>query len=68
MRLTAMSDAFHIQIAPQNRGIAFEDRFGMPVDIEYSNRKGSSLKCLIRNAGFEQTNACILDIYYTADC
>ena len=34
--------------------IPFEDRFGMLVDIEYSNRKSNSLKRLIRGAGFDQ--------------
>lgn len=35
MRLTAMSDAFRIQKDdPKMKEIAFEDRFGMLVDIE----------------------------------
>ena len=51
MRLTAMSDAFRTQISdPKMKEISFEDRFGMLVDIEYSNRKSNSLKRLIRNA------------------
>ena len=49
MRLTAMSDAFRTQISdPKMKEISFEDRFGMLVDIEYSNRKSNSLKRLIR--------------------
>ena len=36
MRLTSMSDAFRM------KDISFEDRFGMLVDIEYSNRKSNS--------------------------
>jgi len=52
MRLTSMSDAFRTQMEdPRMKGIPFEDRFGMLVDIEYSNRKSNSLKRLIRNAG-----------------
>lgn len=40
MRLTAMSDAFRIQLGdPKMNEVAFADRFGMLVDIEYSNRK-----------------------------
>ncbi len=48
------------------REIPFEDRFGMLVDIEYSNRKSNSLKRLIRNAGFHQPDAYIGDINYTS--
>ena len=48
------------------KGIPFEDRFGMLVDIEYSNRKSNSLKRLIRNAGFDQPDAYIGDINYTS--
>ena len=48
------------------KGIPFEDRFGMLVDIEYSNRKSNSLKRLIRNAGFDQPEAYIGDINYTS--
>lgn len=52
MRLTSMSDAFRNQMeAPRMKEIPFEDRFGMLVDIEYSNRKSNSLKRLICNAG-----------------
>ncbi|MEY8532595.1 hypothetical protein AALH30_03500 [Blautia pseudococcoides] len=35
----------------QMEEIPFVDRFGMLVNIEHSNRKGNSLKHLIRNAG-----------------
>ena len=39
MRLTSMSDAFLTQMEdPKMKEISFEDRFGMLVDIEYSNR------------------------------
>src|SRR5699024_5223140 len=67
MRLTSMSDAFRTQIAdPKMKEIPFEDRFGMLVDIEYSNRKSNSLKRLIRSAGFDQPDAYIGDINYTS--
>ena len=64
MRLTAMSDAFRTQISdPKMKEISFEDRFGMLVDIEYSNRKSNSLKreysCvgvpLFRRNGYRQS-------------
>lgn len=67
MRLTSMADAFTIQNSdPKMKDIPFEDRFGMLVDIEYSNRKSNSLKRLIRNAGFDQPEAHIADINYTS--
>ena len=44
MRLTAMPDAFRIQLDdPKMKAAVFADRFGMLVDIEYSNRKSNSL-------------------------
>ena len=59
MRLTAMADAFRLKTVP------FEDRFGMLVDIEFSSRK-NRLKRLIKNAGFDQPDASIMDINYTS--
>ena len=52
MRLTAMKE------------VPFENRFGMLVDVEYSNRKNNRLKRLIRQAEFEQPNASIAAIDY----
>jgi len=67
MRLTSMADAFTLQNAdPNMKEVSFEDRFGMLVDIEYSNRKSNSLKRLIRNADFDQPEAHITDINYTS--
>ena len=60
MRLTAMADAFRIQMDDKNmQEVSFEDRFGMLVDVEYTSRKNNRLKRLIRNAELEQTDACI---------
>ena len=65
MRLTAMADAFRIQIDdPAMKEVPFEDRFGMLVDVEYSNRKNNRLKRLIRQAEFEQPDASIAAIDY----
>ena len=44
--------------------VPFEDRFGMLVDVEYSNRKNNRLKRLIRQAEFEQPDASIAAIDY----
>ena len=52
MRLTTMADAFRNQLDdPKFKDVPFEDRFGVLVDIEYSNRKNNRQKRLIRNAG-----------------
>lgn len=67
MRLTTMTDAFCNQLDdPKFKEVPFEDRFGMMVDIEYSNRKNNRQKRLIRNARFDQTEANIMDINYTS--
>jgi DNA replication protein DnaC len=67
MRLTAMADAFRNQLDdPKCKEIPFEDQFGMLVDIEYSSRKNNRLKRLIKNAGFDQPEANIMDINYTS--
>lgn len=67
MRLTSMADASRNQMEdPRMKEIPFEDRFGILVDIEYSNRKSNSLKRLICNAGFDQPDAYIGDINYTS--
>ena len=47
MRLTAMADAFRNQLNdPKFKDVPFEDRFGMLVDIEYSNRKNNRQSAL----------------------
>lgn len=67
MRLSAMSDAFLAQqMDPKMKDVPFEDRFGMLVDVEYTNRKNNSLKRLIHGAGFDQPEAHIADIDYTS--
>ena len=67
MRLTTMADAFRNQLNdPKCKEIPFEDQFGMLVDIEYSSRKNNRLKRLIKNAGFDQPEANIMDINYTS--
>jgi DNA replication protein DnaC len=67
MRLTAMSDAFRIQMNDiAMKEVSFEDRFGLLVDVEYTSRKNNRLKRLIRNAELEQSDACIAGIDYTS--
>lgn len=67
MRLTSMADAFRIQVEdPSMKEVSFEDRFGLLVDTEYSNRKSNRLKRLIKNAEFDQPSANVADIDYTS--
>ena len=65
MRLTPMADAFRIQMQdPDMKGVPFEDRFGMLVDILYTARKNNRLKKLIHEAEFEQLDASVAAIDY----
>lgn len=65
MHLTAMADAFRIQLDDKSmKEVSFEDRFGMLVDVEYTSRKNNRLKRLIRNAELEQSDASIAGIDY----
>lgn len=58
MRLTTVADAFRDQLDdPKFKEVPFEERFGMLVDIEYSNRKNNRQKRLIRNAGFDDSRS-----------
>ena len=65
MHLTAMADAFTIQMEdPKANSASFEERFAALVDIEYTTRKSNTLKRLIKTAAFEQSSAHIADIDY----
>lgn len=65
MHMTPMADSFRAQLSdPKMKGLPFEDRFGMLVDVEYDSRKSNRLKKLIRGAGFEQGDASVADIDY----
>jgi len=60
MHMTPMADAFRIQMNDTSmKEVLFEDRFGMLVDHEYTERKNKRLKRLIRNAEFEQPDGCL---------
>lgn len=68
MRLTSMADAFRIQMDDTTiKEVPFEDRFGMLVDVEYTNRKNNRLKRLVRQAEFEQPDASIAAIDYHSE-
>lgn len=67
MKLTPMADAFRIQLDdPAMKGVDFEDRFAMLVDIEYTARKRNKLKRLINGADFDQPEASLIDIDYVS--
>ena len=67
MRLTAMADAFRIQLQDNGQTeLSLEERIGLLVDIEYNSRKNNRLKRLIKKATFDQPHACIADINYSA--
>ena len=67
MRLTAMSDAFRIQLNdPKMNNIDFEDRFAILVDAEYTSRKHNRLKRLIKGAEFDQPEASMVNIDYVS--
>lgn len=67
MRLSTMADAFrnHMRDTALD-DLSFTERFGLLVDIEYRTRKNNRLQRLIRNASFEQSQAHIAGIEYTA--
>jgi len=65
MRMTTMADAYRIQLNDESMGnIPFEDRLGLLVDMEYTNRKNNRLHRLIKKADFDQPQANIADINY----
>lgn len=65
MRMSAMASAFQTHLQDHSmQEYSFEERFGMLVDIEYTNRKNNRLQRLIRNASFDQSDASIADINY----
>ena len=65
MHMTPMADAFRNQLTdPKMKELPFEDRFGMIVDIKYDTRKSNRLNKLIRDAGFEQSDASVADSDY----
>jgi len=65
MHLSAMADAFVLQEGdPSMKDVAFEERFGMLVDAEYTTRKNNRYKRLIKKAELEQPDASIAGIDY----
>ncbi|MGN1253433.1 MAG: IS21-like element helper ATPase IstB [Prevotella sp.] len=66
MRLTSMADAYRMQDDdPSMAELSFDERFGMLVDRQYDSRKSNTIKRLIKNAQFNEPDACVADINYT---
>ena len=68
IRLGIMANHFRQQtLNPVMKELAFEERFGMLVDAEWSARKSNRLKRLIKNASYAISGACVEDIAYHAE-
>ena len=68
IRLGVMAQHFRQQaLNPALNDMAFEERFGLLVDAEWSARKSNRLQRLIKNAGYAISSACIENIAYHAD-
>ena len=68
IRLGVMAQHFRQQLLePVMNGMAFEERFGLLVDAEWSARKSNRLKQLIKNARYAISGACVEDIAYHAE-
>ena len=68
IRLGVMADRFRQQtLDPAMNALAFEERFGLLVDAEWSARKSNRLKRIIKNANYAISGACVEDIAYHSD-
>lgn len=56
LRLASMAEAYSVQLQqPKLHQLTFDDRFGLLVEHEASERESKKLKRLIRGAGFPET-------------
>lgn len=68
MRLKVMADAFENQLSNKSYDhLSFEERLGMLVDCEWSQRRSNKLQRLIQQANFRYPNACVEAIEYHPD-
>jgi DNA replication protein DnaC len=68
MRLYAMAKAFREQLGDASlTGLSFEDRFGLIVDRQWSERKNAHISRLTKFATFKFPRACVENIEYHAD-
>jgi len=68
MRLSSMAESYRQQLHDSSfNELAFEERFGLMVDAEWSRRKNHRLSRLIKKADLNFSNAAIENIEYHAD-
>lgn len=68
MRLKSMAWGFREQLSDAAMaGMSFEDRFGMLVDRQWSDRKNNHINSLLKRATFKFRDASIEDIAYHPD-
>jgi len=68
MRLSSMAESYRQQLQDSSfNELAFEERFGLMVDAEWSRRKNHRLSRLIKKADLNFSNAAIENIEYHAD-
>jgi DNA replication protein DnaC len=68
LRLRPMARAFREQLGdPAMTGISFEDRFGMIVDRQWTDRKSAHIQRLLKGATFKFPGACVENIEYHPD-
>lgn len=58
LRLTSMAENYSMQLQqPKLHQLSFDDRFGLLVEHEVSERESKKLKRLVRGAGFPETSS-----------
>jgi DNA replication protein DnaC len=68
IRLGVMAQHFRQQMLDSSlKEMAFEERFGLLVDVEWAARKSNRMKRLIKNASYAISAACVEDIAYHTD-
>ena len=68
LRLYAMAKAFRDQSGDTAlAGLSFEDRFGLIVDRQWSERKNANISRLIKTGTFKFSRACVENIEYHPD-
>ncbi len=68
LKLNGMVRALRSQMEnPGMDGLTFEERFGMLVDTEFSDRENKKIASLVKNATLRHSDACMEDIIYSPD-
>lgn len=67
MGLAGMASAYHTQLTdPDVQGLSFDERLGLMVDREWTDRQNRRLSRRLRDAHLRATAACVEDIDYEA--